>query len=229
MSGEGANEAEQSQRAKQEQTPRSEPIVDGEDDDLADIEFQDVPLPLPAMQTMERESDEEDDDEEDEIEFEDVDFAVPVRDSEPTSDRPKELELNLTAHQEANPPSRRGADRRRPITKEERDRRVDVHKMHLLCLICHVARRNRWCNDSTVQDYLRPHLTDKAVKYLTPGSHLNQFSQAESLKTGLQQAGVMWKTKFEITERGMRRALWAEDPDHLRDVGASLLALPSSG
>lgn len=193
-------------------------VQGSEDEDDDDIEFQDVLLPKPTVQTMDLQSDDESDEDED-VQFEDIDFSAPLTFATTTA-QSNNLELNLTAHQSATSPSKRPGERRKPISKEERERRVDVHRTHLLCLLSHVARRNHWCNDATVQDHLRPHLTEKAVNYLTPGSHLPQFGQAESLKNGLGQAGDMWKSKFEITERGLRRALWAENAEQLQDVGA---------
>jgi xeroderma pigmentosum group C-complementing protein len=56
------------------------------------------------------------------------------------------------------------------------------------------------------------------VTYLNPGLHLSQFGRTESIKNGLKMVEGVWKTKFEVTERGLRRALWAEDPEQLQDV-----------
>jgi xeroderma pigmentosum group C-complementing protein len=166
---------------------------------------------------MERDSDEDEEDDED-IVFEDVDLTATLNDDTSTAQSTKDLELNLSAEKAAASPSKRGAERRRPITREERERRTHIHQTHLLCLLSHVARRNHWCNDAKVKEYLRPHLSDKTVTYLNPGTNLSQFGRTESLKNGLQQANAMWKTKFEITERGLRRALWTENPEYLRDV-----------
>lgn len=187
-------------------------------DDDKELELEDVVLPTATVQTMERESDdEEDEDDDDDIQFEDVDFTSPFKDHDATTEQAQELHLNLTA-QAATTPARDPKERRKPITREEKDRRIAIHKMHLVCLLSHVSRRNHWCNDARVQDALRPHLTDKVAAYLTPGSHLPQFGRAESLKNGLQQAASMWKAKFEVTERGLRRALWAGEVQHLEDV-----------
>ena len=186
----------------------------GDEDEGEDLEFEDVALPPPTVQTMERDSEEEDED----IVFEDVDFTAPLNDDTSMAQATKDLELNLSAEKAAASPSKRGAERRRPITREERERRTHIHQTHILCLLSHVARRNHWCNDSIAQEYLRPHLSDKTVAYLNPGTNLSQFGRTESLKNGLQQANAMWKTKFEITERGLRRALWAENPEYLREV-----------
>ncbi|KAH6894359.1 hypothetical protein B0T10DRAFT_508693 [Thelonectria olida] len=187
---------------------------DAQDDDEEDVEFEDVVIPKPTVQTMELESDDEEDEDENAI-FEDVDFgALP---NESSAQEPKELELNLTAQKASTAQEKKAAERRKPLSKEDRDRRAEIHKAHLLCLLSHVARRNHWCNDGRVQDSLRPYLTDKMVTYLNPGMHLPQFGRTESLKNGLKMVEGVWKTKFEITERGLRRSLWAENPEQLQD------------
>jgi xeroderma pigmentosum group C-complementing protein len=187
---------------------------DDDDDDDDDIEFEDVPLPKPTVQTMMRDSEDEEDD--DEI-FEDVVDFSKLHLQTPTTDAPPmDLNLNLTATQADMGPQRRSVDRRKALNKEEKQRRVEVHKIHVLCLIFHVSMRNRWCNDKGVQAALRPLLTAKMIKYLNPPSNLSQFGRTESLKNGLQEVATMWKVKFTVTERGMRRALWAEDEAQLQ-------------
>lgn len=192
-----------------EVTSKSENL---EDED--DVQFEDVPLPAATIETLYRDSDEEEDD--DEIQFEDIDFSFPPPNIDSAEDGNKDLELDFSAKTTAS--AQKTVDRRKPISKAEKSHRIEIHKMHLLCLLAYVARRNRWCNDTAVQDTLRPLLTKKMVKYLNPDSHLTQFGQAQSLKDGLQQLSTMYKTKFEITERGIRRALWAEDEEYLQNV-----------
>ncbi|CEJ90970.1 hypothetical protein VHEMI06719 [[Torrubiella] hemipterigena] len=190
--------------------PQEEPSEAESDEDM---EFEDVALPEINVQTMEMDSEDDDDSDED-ADFEDIGINI--------AEAPKsqnalgaDLELNLTAQKAALAPAKNAAERRRPISKEEREKRTHIHKTHILCLLSHVARRNHWCNDAKVQASLRKHLSEKTAKYLTPASHLPQFGQMESLKTGLKQAAEVWRLNFEITERGMRRALWAEDPEQL--------------
>ncbi|KAL2127983.1 hypothetical protein VTI74DRAFT_9873 [Chaetomium olivicolor] len=173
-----------------------------------DIEFEDV-LPKPTIQTIERDS--EDDDDDGEIDFEDV--AIETGSPAVSGEGSKSLNLDLSAHMASL--VQRRADRRKAISREEKERRVEVHKMHLVCLLAHVEIRNRWCNDPKVQDALRPLLPQKTVAALTPRASLNQFSRTESLKKGLQEAKDLFKLKFAITERGLRRALWAEDEEQL--------------
>ncbi|KAI1416552.1 Rad4-domain-containing protein [Hypoxylon sp. FL1857] len=191
-----------------EATPKKEDV-----DDEDDIQFEDVPPPVATVQTVYRDSEEEEDD--DEMQFEDVDFSIPPPNLDTAEDGSKDLELNFSARATESP--RKTVDRRKPISKEERGRRVEIHKTHLLCLLAHVARRNWWCNDEAVQDNLRTLLTKKMVTYLNPGTHLSQFGRSNSLKEGLQQVGTMYKTKYQITERGIRRALWAENEEYLQN------------
>lgn len=219
----------------------------GEDEDEdEDMDFEDIAIPEPVIQTRELDSEDEeddDDDEEDEDEesgqqfnFEDV-VSATTTPTNPSSGAPQNgnaatgtLELNLTEHESVlETPSRRGgrwgaraapANRKKPLSRAERMHRVEIHKMHLLCLMAHAARRNRWCNSAKAQAALRPLLTAKMMSYLNPGGHLTQFGQTESLKNGLQQVATMFRARFSITERGMRRALWAENLERLKDVSA---------
>ncbi|KAI0152621.1 Rad4-domain-containing protein [Xylariaceae sp. FL1272] len=189
---------------------------DPESDSDDDVEFEDVAVPTATMQTVYRDSDDEADSDEDAVDFEDIDFAAlqaSLIDHVP--DAPAEIELDLSSRVKSAPS--RTVDRRKPINKAEKDRRIEIHKTHLLCLLSHVARRNRWCNDTQVQDSLRPLLTKKMIKELNPPSHLTQFGQANSIKEGLAKVNSMFSIKFQITERGMRRALWAEKEEHLKD------------
>ena len=183
---------------------------DASDDNLR---FEDVVLPTPTVQTMTRDSDDEDDDD---IDFEDVAIETNEPPATVVGKKSQELDLDLSAHMAALAPRR--ADRRKAISREEKERRTEIHKMHLLCLLAHVELRNRWCNDRGVQDALRPLLPEKTVSALIPRASLNQFGRSESLRKGLQEAKELFRRKFTITERGLRSALWAEDEQQLKDV-----------
>lgn len=218
-------------RQQQDEAPQQQKqqLSEDDDEDDEDIELEDVSLPVPTVQTMKMDSDEDSDDED--IEFEDVDLTATTAAASSAAGPSNggNLELNLSAEKAALTPSKRAAERRRkPMTREERQQRIAIHQAHVLCLLFHAARRNQWCNDAEAQKLLRRHLTDKMVTYLTPGANLSQFGRAESIKNGLRQADVMWKTKFEKTERGLRRALWAEDAEQLQNVGTLSLHSPST-
>ncbi len=40
--------------------------------------------------------------------------------------------------------------KRKPMTTEDKKLRLDIHKMHVCCLMAHVFIRNHWCNDEKV-------------------------------------------------------------------------------
>lgn len=192
---------------------KSPAAQDLDEDDDEDIEFEDVAIPEPTLQTIYQSSQDEDDSEEEDLQFEDVDVNAIASKQKETDDGT--LQLNLTATQQALGPSKRS--RKPPLTKEQKKLRVDIHRMHLLCLLAHVERRNHWCNDPVVHKTLRRLLSAKTIEQLNPPSNITQFGQTESLKRGLKAVEEMYQLKFEITERGLRKALWADDPQDLQN------------
>jgi hypothetical protein len=163
--------------------------------------------------------------EEDNFEFEDViqpNEQTAYRDSDEDSngsDIPWE-DFDLAEHQEESgdlditlntTPQQKTAVRRKTVSKADLEDRLVIHKMHILCLLSHVARRNEWCNDEEVQKALRPLLKTKVAKDLRPEKAMSQFRRTDLLKQGLEAARLMWATKFKITARGIRRAHWEED------------------
>jgi xeroderma pigmentosum group C-complementing protein len=126
----------------------------------------------------------------------------------------------LTLKPRTTPQRQKVAPRRKAVSKAEKVLRLEAHKMHVLCLLAHLDRRNEWCNDEDVKKSLKPLLDKKMLTFLTPKSNLSQFGRAESLKRGLEQVSVMWRTKFNIVLRGSRRALWADDEKDVQNVRA---------
>ncbi|KAI0396603.1 Rad4-domain-containing protein [Xylariaceae sp. FL0594] len=189
---------------------------DEDEEEDEELEFEDVFIPTPTIETVYRDSEDEDEDEDlgdDDMVFEDVDFSAHAN-----TDTSKDLVLDLSSRSQSAAASKsKAADRRKPINKAEKERRMEIHRLHLLCLLAHVARRNKWCNDAQVQESLRSLLSQKMVKLLNPPSHLHQFGQANSMKEGLAMVNNAFVTKYRITERGMRRALWAETEEQLQN------------
>jgi xeroderma pigmentosum group C-complementing protein len=208
-------------RENQVATSGSANLSDEEDED--DLQFEDViaandfdsDAPPKLQQTAYRDSDDESED--DDFDWEGVDFDAKPDHGEPSGD----LELTLTT--KAAPQSRKVTPRRKVVSNAERVARLEIHKMHVLCLLFHLDMRNEWCNDSDVHASLRPLLDKKMLTFLSPRPDLSQFSRADSLKRGLEQVSVMWRTKFSITARGMRRALWADDERDLQNASDNFL------
>jgi xeroderma pigmentosum group C-complementing protein len=203
-------------------TPDPEDLEDEDEVEFEDVlgarnqdhsDLSEFDAPPKAQQTVYRESDEDSD--ESDREWEAVGFDFLPQNNEPTGD------LELTLKPQKNSQQQKIAPRRKVISKAEKVLRLEAHKLHVLCLLAHLDRRNEWCNDGDVKSSLRPLLDKKTLTFLRPRSDLSQFGRAESLKRGLEQVSTMWRTKFSITARGTRRALWADDEKDIQNVSTS--------
>jgi len=89
---------------------------------------------------------------ESDVEWEDVDIQQPAPEASSAavvSQGSNEM-LQITLEQEPEK-RKKTVHRRKPLTAAEKKIRLDVHKVHLLCLLAHVNLRNRWCNDDSIQ------------------------------------------------------------------------------
>ncbi|KLJ11626.1 xeroderma pigmentosum group C-complementing protein [Blastomyces silverae] len=176
------------------------------------------------------------DDEEEEMEWEDVEVTVvtPVAASASASasglgydgaaeqqeigvEESEEL-LQITFEKpEEKGKQRAAAVRRKPITAQEKRWRLDIHKMHVLCLLAHVQLRNLWCNDDKVQNVLKRLLSKHTVMCLNPKETLPQFTRSTTFADGLNQATEAFRRRFKVTVPGMKRPYWLENPNELKD------------
>lgn len=179
-----------------------------------------IPSPTPSVSSAQAtapiqtifNNDFDDSDSDSDIEFEDVDIDHPDgTDSE--AEEPKSLQIDLSAST-VNP--RKVVQRRKPVTKAERDFRLDVHKWHLLCLLIHQASRNKWCDDETVQNTLKPLISRKLISRVH-----REGTQAErkvAFDQSIEEICQIWKMTWKITARGIRRAIWREHIDLSKEV-----------
>ncbi|KAJ9317155.1 hypothetical protein DTO271D3_2445 [Paecilomyces variotii] len=119
------------------------------------------------------------------------------------------LQITLGQHGATTP--KPAVPRRKAITAVERKLRLDVHKVHLLCLLSHVQIRNLWCNDDEVQGFLRPMLSKQTRNFLNPKEGMSQFTRSTTFVDGLKQASDAFSRRFRVTESGFKRPYWAED------------------
>lgn len=98
----------------------------------------------PPRQTVYNDSDSEESD----VNWEEVVVDQGPQEEE-LSDNRQELDLVL-GDSELPKPNARQVSRRKPATSAERKLKVDIHKLHVLCLLSHVYLRNHWCNDDKV-------------------------------------------------------------------------------
>ncbi|KAF1946058.1 Rad4-domain-containing protein [Clathrospora elynae] len=100
--------------------------------------------------------------------------------------------------------------RRRAITSVDKKRRLDIHKMHVLCLLYHVHRRNAWCNDIRVQGTLRKIVPLKTLTNLVPNPEFTQYSASKRFVDGMNELKILWSKRFQVTAQGMYKPRWAE-------------------
>lgn len=112
-------------------------------DDSLDAELEPV-----RQQTAYNESE---DSAESDMDWEEVDLAhASMHESSPTHDDESTGELNLVLGRSDHETRRSTPMKRKPMTKAEKQVRLEIHKMHLLSLLFYVHLRNHWCNDSEV-------------------------------------------------------------------------------
>ena len=104
---------------------------------------------------------------------------------------------------------------RKPLTSAEKQLRLQIHKMHVCCLLAHVFLRNHFCNDGALYKDLRRMLTKKNISYLNPSEDLSQFERSRSFMSGLEQVTEVFRTRYKISSRGTSRPFWAESADAL--------------
>lgn len=94
---------------------------------------------------------ESDDSAESDMDWEEVDLAhTSLQEDSPERDNESEGELNLVLGHRGHEARRSMPMKRKPMTKTEKAVRIEIHKMHLLCLLFYVHLRNHWCNDRDV-------------------------------------------------------------------------------
>ncbi|CEO60581.1 hypothetical protein PMG11_05202 [Penicillium brasilianum] len=162
---------------------------------------------------------------ESDVEWEDVDVAQPARGlfGTATENEGRDETLQITLDREPNV-RKRAPPRRKPITAAEKKIRLDAHKAHLLCLLAHVNLRNRWCNDHTIQRYLKMMLPKKIIALLNPNEDKPQFTRSTTFIDGLNQAGDIFGRRFRITKPGLKRAHWAEDQEQLKQKMETIMS-----
>lgn len=98
-----------------------------------------------------------------------------------------------------------------PIPKQERHRRKLIHKLYLICMACHGALRNRWCNDPDVQAYLRSTVPPETVSlFHQEHNSLQEAVKARKVIDGLNRLIHQFHKRFKISRQGIIRMDWGE-------------------
>lgn len=171
--------------------------------------------PNRARQTIE-DSDESDDDSD--MEWEDALGDAGDSESESEAKAPPQIgDVSITiGGKKSEDVSTKKKVRRRAITSVDRKRRLDIHKMHILCLLYHLHRRNAWCNDARVQSALRKLVEPRVLTNLVPNPDLTQYSASRRFVDALNELKIMWSKRFKTTAQGMSKPRWAEPGAEVR-------------
>ena len=131
-----ASASEQSEYAPADQEPRlGVPTAATED-------------PAPSNHPVQTVFESSDDSDEESFDWEDVEIGGGVADD--AEIQPGESLTIVIGDQHGNSPRVRRKGQK-PPTQAEKKLRLDVHKIHITCLLYHVFLRNHWCNDPQLQ------------------------------------------------------------------------------
>lgn len=89
--------------------------------------------------------------------------------------------------------------RRRAITSVDKNRRLNIHKMYVMCLMYHVHRRNAWCNDRRVQSALRKIVSPTILANLVPDPDITQYSASKRFVDGMNELKILWSKRFKLS------------------------------
>ncbi len=106
----------------------------------------------PSQKIMQTESEDSADSD---MDWEEVDLGEDHAHEEvsmPENAEAGDLQLVLGQHKSGSAAQR--ITKRKPLTTSEKKLRLEIHKMHLCCLLVHLHSRNHWCNDEQVHVYL---------------------------------------------------------------------------
>ncbi|EEP76448.1 predicted protein [Uncinocarpus reesii 1704] len=152
--------------------------------------------------------------------------VLPIQESSPSAsaNRQDDVELQITLEKPEVKDKQKASSRRKPVSGAEKRCRLDIHKLHLLCLLGHVQMRNSWCNDSKAQGSLRRLLSKRIILLLHPKTDMPQFNRSTTFADGLKQASDTFRRRFKPTALGMRRPFWLDNLDTIQ----SSITIPDS-
>lgn len=91
------------------------------------------------------------------FEFEDVDLDGVPQERDDSSEQPTaadlatDLNITVTLDSDKAKGKKSRTNQRLSSSTIEKQKRIDIHKVHLCCLLAHVYMRNAWCNDEQIQ------------------------------------------------------------------------------
>lgn len=145
--------------------------------------------------------------EDSDFEFEDVNLAGDEGSQPDVKEETADQGLSIELDPKKDLPAR-AAQKRLPSSRLEKQKRLEIHKVHLQCLLAHVYIRNDWCNDPVIQASLRGTINKRIANMLKKPSSASQWDRSHSFVEGLKKASEVFRQSYRITARGMSRPEW---------------------
>lgn len=190
---------------------------------LNEVSIPQVPLSMEDSRQVQTDYDEPTSEESD-MEWEEVDLQqVPAQSTQigPVTEVDNEpLQITLEGHEGKR---RKVISRQKPLTAAEKRLRLDIHKVHVLCLLRHVQIRNLWCNDDELQSFLKRMLPKQVIAMLNPSEDKPQYSRSTTFVEGLNLASDAFSRRFRVTRPGLKRAHWVDDPEKLKQKAENIM------
>ena len=157
------------------------------------------------------------------MEWEDVDIQQASSDAAATKFNGGVESLQITLGQQSAGKNKK-TSKRRLITAAEKKLRLDIHKVHILCLLGHVQLRNVYCNDEDLHAFLKRLLPRHIIALLNPSEEKPQYTRSTTFIDGLNQASDVFIRKFKVTKPGLKRPHWTNDPISLNHGAESIIS-----
>ncbi|KAF2804558.1 Rad4-domain-containing protein [Mytilinidion resinicola] len=155
--------------------------------------------------------------EESDLEWEDVGIDQ-AEEGDQKSDEERPIgDISIVLGGDKNDQKARKQVRRKGVTAAEKKLRLDIHKMHILCLLYHVHLRNAWCNDFKTQATLRKLVNVKLIEKLAQDPEQNQGQSSALFLDGLVRLKDLWSQRFSITAMGLHKPRWADSEEAVLD------------
>lgn len=189
----------------------------------------------------ENDNDENDDEDDEDDDWEEVDLESQQKldflnlENEDEGEKNDEITISLDKDEfDEEAKTRRKRRSAKPtLSREEKEERILIHKLHLSTLLVHVSMRNKWCSDFKVRQFFKRLIPEKIMQELHPlsaalsenekGVNLSQMVMTRKLLDGLRHIMELWKKQFRIKGTcGLRLTSWADIFSRTRKVESAI-------
>lgn len=141
--------------------------------------------------------------EDNDIEWEDLNLSPMDAQAEMENAKKEDIETTIDCKILVN-----SQKKRRGITYNDRKLRLEIHKLHLLCLISHAFLRNNFCRDKRLHTTLKSILPHEVQRLFNPDTRISQYLKSKMFMSALKASVSIWKKKFTKNKYGLSKPIW---------------------